>query len=238
MSKINTVQFTDISQVHPGAVSQGGYPVGHILATGHEPALVLEKNERVPNPYRADDIGAIVLNAVRREYPGQKFDRFQEHRTAINSLRNRLVDTPRHIDGIGAEPFLQTHTNHGPVASEVLLYVQKLGQDAQYDMLKHMRGKKHGHDITTLFDSLPASVREADIIGQYRAMLYPGDTLVFKNGFRPAIGEQRELVTHKFHSVDNSGSRVDVARDIALGYVKRVKRESRGINSAMKFGKR
>lgn len=235
MTNISTVSFEEVKQVHPNMVSHEGYPIGHILAEGYEPALVLTKNEGVPDSYRADDIGALVLNAMRREYRGQKFDRFQEHRMAISGSRNQLIDTPRHLDGLGVEPFIQTHTNHGPVASEVLLYVQRTEEEAQRDVLEHMHGRKPSHDQTTFFDKLPASVRFADTIGQYRAVLHPGDTLIFRNGFMPDPDTRKELVTHKFHSVDEEGVRVPVARDVSVGNVRHVKRESR---SRLKFGKR
>lgn len=156
--------------------------------------------------------------------------RYETHGVAGWPLLNQYSESidptfasPEHVDGAQAGRFIMLNTlKEGPDA-EWIFRERHLTPDMQLEMRDHLAGGDRVYDFDTnaYTAAMPASVRFAPVVAEYRARLEAGQTIVFVNGYHGQQVRDHSIAlhTHEVASVNEQGERIKEKRVMNVGYL-------------------
>jgi hypothetical protein len=181
------------------------------------PAFIINHFDPIPVDRVIPSIGANVIN-TGRSYLDWSYD-LQHWQEGIDET----MFTPEHVDGAQAGSFVMMNTPIDGPDAEFIFRKRLLNPAAQSELRDHLASgdKIYDYDVQAIVGEMPASVKFAPIMAEYRARLRRGMTIVFRNGYPgSSVSEQdRVLTTHEVSSVNEQGVRVNESRHAAVGYI-------------------
>lgn len=218
MPEDNLPPLQEVPRVESGDWFSGRV-MGHVDQVYDQqiPAFVVPEHDEIPRSFAHRHIGGLLV-AASYDKRGQHHDLKEEYTMGYK------YDTPEHIDGAKAHPYLQVHTNQGPGVAEVIFETRSVSPQAQAEIAAKTHKeipnlKKNPVQVPIIvgekFEApdvkgtiATEAFRLSPIVARHRTILRPGETIVFMNGagLHEASDSDRLITTHKFHSIDEHGN--------------------------------